>query len=92
MPFPSLIDVQPFLATIPLDTSSFALWLHENVPKFTSTVDEASAAIEDLCRADIMKADDDIVRAESERLIFVLKSDLPDSGKLVRKLLHTPST
>lgn len=52
---------QAFLPTIPIDTSSFALWLHENAPKFVNSIDESAEVVEDLCRADIMKSDDDIV-------------------------------
>ena len=50
-----------FLPTIPLDASSFALWLHQNVLSFCSDVEQAGEAIEHICLADNMRTDDDIV-------------------------------
>jgi hypothetical protein len=80
-------DEQEFLPTIPVDTSSLALWVHECTPKFISDVDQAVEAYEDLCRADIMRADDDIVCAFSSRC-----SQLTNSGKRAHRLSLMLST
>jgi len=61
------LTLQEFLPTIPVDTSSLALWLHECTPKFVEDVEQATEAYEDLCRADIMRADDDIVSPPPSR-------------------------
>ena len=75
------------MPTIPVDTSSLALWVHECTPKFISDVDQAVDAYEDLCRADIMRADDDIVRS-----VPPVTLELIDSGKRAHRLLLMLST
>lgn len=50
------------MPTVPVDASSFALWIHQSLPSFCTEVEQVSEAIDDLCRADIMRTDDDIVR------------------------------
>lgn len=53
---------QTFVPTVPIDASSFALWIHQSLPSFCTEVEQVSEAVDDLCRADIMRTDDDIVR------------------------------
>jgi cell cycle checkpoint protein len=55
---------QTFIPTIPLDASSFALWIHQSLPSFCSKIEEVADAVDHLCRADIMRTDDDIVEPE----------------------------
>jgi len=57
------------------------------MPKFINDVDQAVDAYEDLCRADIMRADDDIVS-----FVHPATLELIDSGKRVLRLLLMLST
>jgi cell cycle checkpoint protein len=52
---------QTFIPTIPVDTSMFALWLHHNIPQFCTDVEQVSSIMDDLCGADLMRTEDDIV-------------------------------
>lgn len=62
----SLTDrLQAFLPTIPVDASSFGLWLHQSLPAFTQDVEQTSEGLEYLCAADVMRTDDDIVGAKT---------------------------
>ena len=62
------------MGNIPVDASSFALWLHQNAPNNCEEIEEAVALLDDLGAADIMKTDDDIV--SPPRVSFVeLHSD-----------------
>jgi len=54
-------DQQSFLPTIPVDASSFSLWIHQNLPTFCDEIEEFAFAVDGFCDADIMKTDDDIV-------------------------------
>jgi cell cycle checkpoint protein len=54
---------QSYIPTIPIDASSFALWIHQNLHSFCTVVEQVAEGIDDLCRSDIMRTDDDFVRA-----------------------------
>jgi cell cycle checkpoint protein len=49
------------MPTIPIDASSFALWIHQSLPAFCTEIDQVSLALDDMCGADIMRTDDDMV-------------------------------
>lgn len=76
---------QTFLPTIPVDSSSFALWIHQSLPSFCNEVEEVSFALDDFCCADIMRTDDDIVSSES-----LLEADLQwqSSPQAIAYALH----
>ncbi|EJT50597.1 RAD17 isoform 4 [Trichosporon asahii var. asahii CBS 2479] len=44
-----------------VDASTFALWLHSNIPKFCEEIEEFSAILDEFGLADLMRTDDDIV-------------------------------
>lgn len=51
-------------ATVPVDTGTFSLWLHQNCPNFCNEIEEVEAALDVLGDADLLKTDDDFVSAE----------------------------
>lgn len=55
--------IQALIASVPVDTATFTLWIHQNLPSFCSDVEEVEEAYDDICRADLMRADDDLVGA-----------------------------
>lgn len=52
------------VASVPVDTATFMLWLHQNLPPFCSQIEQVDEAYEDICRADLMRADDDLVSSK----------------------------
>jgi len=56
---------QDFIPTVPIDASSFTLWIQQSIPIFCSDVDQASVAGDEICQSDIMKTDDDVVSLSS---------------------------
>lgn len=44
-----------------MDASTFALWLHSNIPKFCDEIEEFSTILDEFGSADLMRTDDDIV-------------------------------
>ena len=52
---------QELLSSAPLDTASFMLWVHQNMPQFCREIDETDQCLEAICDADRMKTDDDLV-------------------------------
>lgn len=57
-----ILRIQAFLPSIPVDTSTFALWVHQNLPGFCSEIDQVAAINDLFCDADLMKTESDIVR------------------------------
>ena len=73
--------VQSFIPTIPVDASSFALWIHQSFPSFCAVVSEVSVAADALCTADVIRSEDDIVSSQPGDLgMFSLDSDKRSSG------------
>ncbi|WWC69257.1 uncharacterized protein I206_103195 [Kwoniella pini CBS 10737] len=68
----SLVQVESFIPTIPIDASSFALWLHQSFPNYCSDIEEVSAGLDELCSADIMRTDDDIWQSSSQAISYAL--------------------
>lgn len=50
-----------FIPSIPIDSSSFALWIHQTFPSFCTDVEQVAEGMDYLCLADVMRTDDDIV-------------------------------
>lgn len=57
----SWLSLQELLSTAPVDTATFMLWVHQNMPQFCADVDELDECLEAICDADRMKTDDDLV-------------------------------
>jgi cell cycle checkpoint protein len=57
-------DLQSFVPSIPIDASSFALWIHQSLPAFCTDIEQISNALDSLCGSDIMRTDDDVVRCQ----------------------------
>lgn len=53
--------LQVLITSVPVDTATFTLWIHQNLPSFCFEVEEVEEAYDDICRADLMRADDDLV-------------------------------
>ncbi|RSH93942.1 Cell cycle checkpoint protein rad17 [Saitozyma podzolica] len=68
----SLVQMEAFVPTVPVDASSFALWIHQSLPSFCTEIEQASEAVDDLCRADIMRTDDDIWQSSQQSISYAL--------------------
>ncbi|WWC60908.1 uncharacterized protein I303_103484 [Kwoniella dejecticola CBS 10117] len=68
----SLVQMETFIPTIPIDASSFALWLHQSVPNYCNEIEEVSAGLDALCSADIMRTDDDIWQSSTQAIAYAL--------------------
>ncbi|WWC89761.1 uncharacterized protein L201_004687 [Kwoniella dendrophila CBS 6074] len=68
----SLVQIEPFIPTVPVDASSFALWLHQSFPNYCKEVEEVSAGLDELCTADIMRTDDDIWQSSTQAISYAL--------------------
>jgi len=44
-----------------VDASTFALWIHHNIPQFCNDVEQLAAIMDDFGAADLMRTDEDIV-------------------------------
>nr|XP_031861175.1 uncharacterized protein CI109_003536 [Kwoniella shandongensis]KAA5528247.1 hypothetical protein CI109_003536 [Kwoniella shandongensis] len=68
----SLIQMESFVPTIPVDASSFALWIHQSLPSFCTDIEQVSSGIDELCAADVMRTDDDIWQSSSQAIAYSL--------------------
>ncbi|KAK4685335.1 cell cycle checkpoint protein, partial [Tremellales sp. Uapishka_1] len=68
----SMIDMETFIPTIPVDASSFALWIHQSIYSFCNDIEEASMAADNICSADIMRTDDDFWQSSPQAIAYSL--------------------
>ncbi|EIW70024.1 hypothetical protein TREMEDRAFT_30228, partial [Tremella mesenterica DSM 1558] len=68
----SLVQAENFLPTISVDASTFSLWLHQSLPSFCTDIDQVAEAYDDLCRADMMRTDDDIWQSSPQAIAYAL--------------------
>ncbi|TXT13660.1 hypothetical protein VHUM_01027 [Vanrija humicola] len=68
----SLVQMEAFTGTIPIDASTFALWIHSNIPSFCGEVDEMSEILDSFCAADVMRTDDDIWQSSPQAIAYAL--------------------
>ncbi|WVQ78580.1 hypothetical protein IAT38_000666 [Cryptococcus sp. DSM 104549] len=68
----SLVRMETFMPTIPVDASSFALWAHQSFPSFCNQIEEVSAGMDELCAADVMRTDDDIWHSSPQAIAYSL--------------------
>lgn len=83
--------MQMLIASVPVDTATFTLWIHQNLPAFCSEVEEVEEAYDDICRADLMRADDDLVswkRGRRERCSANCELALVRSGRDLNRRLR----
>jgi cell cycle checkpoint protein len=86
----SLLTQQEFIPTIPVDASTFALWIHHNVPQFCDEIEELSAILDDFGAADLMRTDDDIVREAPVSCWLTLLVAVEPSGYHIRAASDCP--
>lgn len=79
------------VASVPVDTATFMLWLHQNLPPFCSQIEQVDEALEDICRADLMRADDDLVSRRHNGSCLWSIADVNPSGKDPHRRLLMPS-
>ncbi|KAJ9118987.1 hypothetical protein QFC24_005953 [Naganishia onofrii] len=53
-------DFDSLIASVPVDTASFMLWIHQNLPQFCAQIEEVGEAYDYICHADLTRADDDL--------------------------------
>ncbi|ORX33735.1 Rad17 cell cycle checkpoint protein-domain-containing protein [Kockovaella imperatae] len=68
----SMVQIEAFIPTIPVDTSSFALWVHQSLPAYCTDVDQVGAALDDLCSADVMRTEEDIWQSSTHAIAYAL--------------------
>ncbi|BEJ12354.1 hypothetical protein CspHIS471_0208140 [Cutaneotrichosporon sp. HIS471] len=69
----SMVQMNAFVPTIPVDASTFALWIHQNVPSFCTEIEELSAILDDFCVADLMRTEDDIWQSSPQAISYALQ-------------------
>ncbi|CAK9784093.1 hypothetical protein CC85DRAFT_268159 [Cutaneotrichosporon oleaginosum] len=94
----SMIQMEVLTPTIPVDASTFALWIHQNVPSFCTEIEQLSAILDDFCFADLMRTEDDIWQSSPQAIshalhltvrgtLMGLPSPVPRSNQKVTKPL-----
>ncbi|KAK8869618.1 hypothetical protein IAR55_000185 [Kwoniella newhampshirensis] len=68
----SLIQMESFIPTIPVDASSFALWIHQSFPAFCTEIEQVSAGVDQLCAADVMRTEDDMWQSSPQAIAYSL--------------------
>ncbi|WVW82874.1 hypothetical protein I302_104886 [Kwoniella bestiolae CBS 10118] len=68
----SLVQIESFIPTIPIDASSFALWIHQSFLNYCNEIEEVSAGLDELCSADVMRTDDDIWQSSTQAISYAL--------------------
>ncbi|KAK6903145.1 hypothetical protein I203_108408 [Kwoniella mangroviensis CBS 8507] len=68
----SLVQIESFIPTIPVDASSFALWIHQSFPYYCNEIEEVSTGLDELCSADVMRTDDDIWQSSPQAISYAL--------------------
>ncbi|WVF71982.1 hypothetical protein IAT40_006793 [Kwoniella sp. CBS 6097] len=68
----SLTQMESFIPSVPIDASSFALWVHQSFPDFCQNVEQVSRGLDELCSADIMRTDDDIWQSSPQAIAYAL--------------------
>ncbi|WRT67333.1 uncharacterized protein IL334_004303 [Kwoniella shivajii] len=68
----SLVQMEAFIPTIPVDASSFALWIHQSFPNYCQEIEQVSLGLDELCAADIMRTDDDIWQSSTQAISYAL--------------------
>ncbi|WVQ69872.1 uncharacterized protein L199_008094 [Kwoniella botswanensis] len=68
----SLVQIESFIPTIPVDASSFALWMHQSFPNYCNEIEQVSAGLDELCSADVMRTDDDIWQSSPQAISYAL--------------------
>ncbi|WVQ98933.1 hypothetical protein IAU59_006065 [Kwoniella sp. CBS 9459] len=68
----SLTQMETFIPSVPVDASTFALWIHQSFPEFCEDIEQVSAGIDELCSADIMRTDDDIWQSSTQAIAYAL--------------------
>ncbi|KAL7424215.1 RFC checkpoint protein Rad17 [Cryptotrichosporon argae] len=68
----SMVQMEAFIPTIPVDASTFALWIHQNFPGFCIEIEQAADAMDRFCDADVMRTDDDIWQSSPSAIAYSL--------------------
>ncbi|ORY20600.1 Rad17 cell cycle checkpoint protein-domain-containing protein [Naematelia encephala] len=68
----SMVQMEAFLPTIPVDASSFALWVHQSFPSFCTDIEQTSNYLDELCFADVLRTDDDIWQSSPQAIAYSL--------------------
>ncbi|WVN86688.1 uncharacterized protein L203_101860 [Cryptococcus depauperatus CBS 7841] len=68
----SLVQLDQFIPSIPIDASSFALWVHQSFPSFCDNIEQVSKGMDELCSADIMRTDNDIWHSSPQAIAYSL--------------------
>ncbi|WVR05388.1 hypothetical protein IAU60_002402 [Kwoniella sp. DSM 27419] len=68
----SLTQMEAFIPSIPVDASSFTLWLHQSFPSFCENVEQVATGLDDLCTADVMRTDDDLWQSSTQAIAYSL--------------------
>ncbi|OCF36625.1 hypothetical protein I316_01877 [Kwoniella heveanensis BCC8398] len=68
----SLTQMESFIPSVPVDASSFALWIHQSFPEFCQDIEQTSTGLDALCSADIMRTDDDIWQSSPQAIAYAL--------------------
>ncbi|KIY34336.1 cell cycle checkpoint protein [Cryptococcus gattii E566] len=68
----ALVQMEDFIPSIPIDSSSFALWIHQTFPSFCTDVEQVAEGMDYLCLADVMRTDDDIWHSSPQSIAYAL--------------------
>ncbi|WVQ71805.1 hypothetical protein IAR50_001347 [Cryptococcus sp. DSM 104548] len=71
-----LVQMETFIPSIPLDASSFALWVHQSLPSFCEEIEQVSQGLDYLVESDIMRTDDDIWQSQPQTIQYALQLTL----------------
>ncbi|ODO10847.1 hypothetical protein I350_01446 [Cryptococcus amylolentus CBS 6273] len=72
----SLVQMETFIPSIPLDASSFALWVHQSLPSFCEEIEQVSQGLDYLVESDAMRTDDDIWQSQPQTIQYALQLTL----------------
>ncbi|GMK55142.1 hypothetical protein CspeluHIS016_0201980 [Cutaneotrichosporon spelunceum] len=69
----SMVQMDAFVPTIPVDASTFALWIHQNVTSFCTEIEQLSAILDGFCVADLMRTEDDVWQSSPQAISYALQ-------------------